>query len=153
MRCCYDMKTFLFDLCEYDPLVTLWVHTQRVSNGQLWVFFFVTLCKLLNKQSDCQWFDTTRCSRVTVMYTLCNRITACMASNFDINSSPPGQTDRHFPDDIFKYIFMNYKLCILIRIKLMFVPKVPINNIPGGRLNKKDGLTRYGDSHVKDKTS
>ena len=22
---------------------------------------------------------------------------------------------------------------------------------PGGRLNKKDGLTRYGDSHVKDK--
>ena len=25
--------------------------------------------------------------------------------------------------------------------------------IPGGRLNKKDGLTRYGDSHVKDKTS
>ena len=25
--------------------------------------------------------------------------------------------------------------------------------MPGGRLNKKDGLTRYGDSHVKDKTS
>ena len=24
---------------------------------------------------------------------------------------------------------------------------------PGGRLNKKDGLTSYGDSHVKDKTS
>ena len=23
----------------------------------------------------------------------------------------------------------------------------------GGRLNKKDGLTRYGDSRVKDKTS
>ena len=23
----------------------------------------------------------------------------------------------------------------------------------GGRLNKKDGLTRYGDSHVKDKSS
>ena len=27
------------------------------------------------------------------------------------------------------------------------------NKTPGGRLNKKDGLTRYGDSHVKDKTS
>ena len=25
--------------------------------------------------------------------------------------------------------------------------------LPLGRLNKKDGLTRYGDSHVKDKTS
>ena len=24
---------------------------------------------------------------------------------------------------------------------------------PGGRLNKKDGLTRYGNFHVKDKTS
>ena len=23
----------------------------------------------------------------------------------------------------------------------------------GGRLNKKDGLTRYADSHIKDKTS
>ena len=29
----------------------------------------------------------------------------------------------------------------------------PVDNCPGGRLNKKDGLTRYGDSHVKDKTS
>ena len=28
-----------------------------------------------------------------------------------------------------------------------------IQYLPGGRLNKKDGLTRYGDSHVKDKTS
>ena len=27
------------------------------------------------------------------------------------------------------------------------------DNTTGGRLNKKDGLTRYGDSHVKDKTS
>ena len=27
------------------------------------------------------------------------------------------------------------------------------NTDPGGRLNKKDGRTRYGDSHVKDKTS
>ena len=26
-------------------------------------------------------------------------------------------------------------------------------NETGGRLNKKDGLTRYGNSHVKDKTS
>ena len=28
-----------------------------------------------------------------------------------------------------------------------------VNRDPGPRLNKKDGLTRYGDSHVKDKTS
>ena len=29
----------------------------------------------------------------------------------------------------------------------------PRKHRAGGRLNKKDGLTRYGDSHVKDKTS
>ena len=28
-----------------------------------------------------------------------------------------------------------------------------ITSLPGGRLNKKDGLTRYGNSYVKDKTS
>ena len=28
-----------------------------------------------------------------------------------------------------------------------------IKGVPEGRLNKKDGLTRYGNSHVKDKTS
>ena len=33
---------------------------------------------------------------------------------------------------------------------MLFICKFPDT---GGRLNKKDGLTRYGDSHVKDKTS
>ena len=40
-----------------------------------------------------------------------------------VNSSPPG----HFAD-IFKCIFMNEKLCILVRISLKFVPKGPIDN-------------------------
>ena len=31
--------------------------------------------------------------------------------------------------------------------------KVKWQKRTGGRLNKKDGLTRYGNSHVKDKTS
>ena len=43
--------------------------------------------------------------------------------------SPPGLNGRHFPDDIFKCIFMNEKFCALIRISLMSVPKCPINNI------------------------
>ena len=43
-------------------------------------------------------------------------------------------------------------------IFIMGIPKLvkiylDIEKTPGGRLNKKDGLTRYGDSHVKDKTS
>ena len=47
-----------------------------------------------------------------------------------INPSPPGQNGHHFPDDIFKCIFMNEKFCILIEISLKFVPKGPINIIP-----------------------
>ena len=37
----------------------------------------------------------------------------------------------------------------------LFVQKLSIitTKKPGGRLNKKDRLTGYGDSHVKDKTS
>ena len=35
----------------------------------------------------------------------------------------------------------------------LYVSKLFVLWDPGGRLNKKDGLTRYGNSHVKDKTS
>ena len=37
----------------------------------------------------------------------------------------------------------------MLGLKLNYARK----KTPGGRLNKKDGLTRYGNSHVKDKTS
>ena len=39
------------------------------------------------------------------------------------NSSPPGRDGRHFVDDVLRCIFMNEKLCILIRISLKFVPR------------------------------
>ena len=45
-----------------------------------------------------------------------------------VNSFPPGQNDHHFADNIFKDIFMNEKLCILIQISPKFVPKGPIDN-------------------------
>ena len=40
------------------------------------------------------------------------------------------QNGRSFPDDIFKCIFLNENVWILIKISLKFVPKGPINNIP-----------------------
>ena len=60
--------------------------------------------------------------------------------------------------------FHEWKFCVLIKILLEFILNGPIDNNlalvqvmawhqTGGRLNKKDGLTRYGNSHVKDKTS
>ena len=37
---------------------------------------------------------------------------------------------RHFPDDIFKCIFLNENVKISIKISLKFVPKGPIDIIP-----------------------
>ena len=39
------------------------------------------------------------------------------------------QNGRYFVDDIFKCIFMDKKVCILIRISLKFAPNRPINNM------------------------
>ena len=47
-----------------------------------------------------------------------------------INPLRPRQNGRHFPDDIFKCIFLNENVWISIKVSLTFVPKGPINNIP-----------------------
>ena len=46
------------------------------------------------------------------------------------NRLRPRQNGRHFADDIFKRIFLNENVRILVKISLKFVPKGPINNIP-----------------------
>ena len=40
------------------------------------------------------------------------------------------QNGHHFPDDIFKCIFLNENVWISIKVSLTFVPKGLINNIP-----------------------
>ena len=46
------------------------------------------------------------------------------------NTLRPRQNGRHFPDESFKWIFLNENVWILIEISLKFVPRCPINNIP-----------------------
>ena len=46
-----------------------------------------------------------------------------------LNTLRPGQDGCQFPDDIFKYIFLNENIWISIEISLKFVLKGPINNI------------------------
>ena len=47
-----------------------------------------------------------------------------------------------------------YFFFVLVTVRLLLNDKRSPNlRKVGGRLNKKDGLTRYGNSHVKDKTS
>ena len=40
------------------------------------------------------------------------------------------QNGCNFPDDIFKFIFLNENIQILLQFSLKFVPKGPFNNIP-----------------------
>ena len=47
-----------------------------------------------------------------------------------LNTLRPRQNGRHFADDVFKCIFLNENVWILLKISLKFVPKGPINNIP-----------------------
>ena len=47
-----------------------------------------------------------------------------------MHSSTPRQNGGLFADDVFRWIFMNEKFCILIKISLKFVPKGSIDNIP-----------------------
>ena len=47
-----------------------------------------------------------------------------------LNKLRPRQNGRHFANDIFKRIFVNENIWILINNSLKFVPKDSINNIP-----------------------
>ena len=47
-----------------------------------------------------------------------------------VNTLRPRQNGRHFPDDIFKCIFLNENIWISIKMWLKFLVKGPINNIP-----------------------
>ena len=60
-----------------------------------------------------------------------------------VNSLRPRQNGRHFPDDIFKRIFLNENVWISIKMSLKFVPRVRINNIPA--LVKIMAWRRSGD--------
>ena len=53
---------------------------------------------------------------------------------------------RHFPDDTFKWIFLNENVWISIKISLKFVPRGPINNIPTLVQTRRQAIiwTNYG---------
>ena len=53
----------------------------------------------------------------------------CITRPQYVNTLRPRQDGGHFPDDVFKCIFVNENAWIAIKISLRFVPKGPINNI------------------------
>ena len=60
-----------------------------------------------------------------------------------VNTLRPKQDGHHFPNDIFKCIFLNENASILIKISMKFVPWGSIDNIPA--LVQKMAWCRPGD--------
>ena len=58
---------------------------------------------------------------------MCHKVINSYGIDYHIEAETNG---RHFPDDIFKCIFLNKNVLISIKISLKFVPKGQINNIP-----------------------
>ena len=54
----------------------------------------------------------------------------CVTQPQWVNTLRPRQDGHHFANNVFKCIFLNENVWILLKISLEFVPKVPINNIP-----------------------
>ena len=60
----------------------------------------------------------------------CIYIYICINRPHFVNTLRLRKNGRHFPDYIFKCIFLDENVWISIKISLKFVPKGPINNIP-----------------------
>ena len=61
------------------------------------------------------------------MHKRCNFIANTLKLRiFYINTLRPRKNGRHFPDNIFKWIFLNENVWISIEISLTFAPKYPI---------------------------
>ena len=59
----------------------------------------------------------------------CSKGIVCTHYILIIKTLRPRQTGRHFPDDIFKWIFLNENVWISIKNSLRFVPGCLINNM------------------------
>ena len=103
--------------------------TQRPVTWSFDVFFDLRLNTRLSKQPWGWWFETPSWS----LWRQCNddiRCTPVFYLHLLVNTLRPRQNGRHFADDVFKCIFLNENVWILLKISLKFVSKGPINNIP-----------------------
>ena len=71
-----------------------------------------------------RWFPSTEDTN------WCGHLGWNCAQHMYLNTLRTRQNGRHFPDDIFKWIFLNENVWIPTDISPKFVPRGPINNIP-----------------------
>ena len=89
--------------------------------------------KLIPKESTSKYQDLIIRARTICAITRSNgHVTDITRSGWwiNINTLRPRQNGRHFPDDIFKCIFLNENVWSSIGISLKFVSRVPIDNKP-----------------------
>ena len=90
----------------------------------------VTICQHLCK-NYCAWkSEANKHREFSRAWPKCSLDLYSLTMSSPINSSPPGQNDHRFADDVFRCIFVYEKFCIFIRVSLKFVPKGPIHNKP-----------------------
>ena len=96
-------------------------------------------CRQVNAQNLVAWWEINTGSSNGLVLLGNKPLIKQMSKSYDaydINGDPWVNTQRvrkngrHFPDDIFKCIFVNENVWISFKISLKFVPKGPINNIP-----------------------
>ena len=117
-------------------------HPQQMVEGQIWprhqtfsqvLLSFKDILSLdpahTNDPLPCQ-ADTHGDSNPSCLPYVYRIISNNVNSEEELNTSRPRQNGRHFSDDIFKCIFLNENVWILILISMKFIPEGPINNIP-----------------------
>ena len=81
-----------------------------------------------------------------------------------VNTLRQRQNSRLFPDDIFKWIFVNENIWISLRISLKFVPRVRIDNIkalvqimawcrPGDKPLSEPMMVKFTDAYMRHSAS
>ena len=117
----------LLVLCVGNSVFTGGFSSQKASNVELSCFFVANLIKLLNKQLSYLKLSNLKCLIAHKQQGMYGCVLSTVAS---VDTLRTRQNGRNFPEDIFKCIFLNENVSILIKISLKFVPKGPINNIP-----------------------
>ena len=144
----------LLHICRKDFVM----HFQGITH---WLLFFNILWPSLRKQFV-PWKQIRRkrtyaiwasWAYLTIMK--CILLSAVPYGNNTIWGMTPTILDAIFLNTLSRFPFRYWPMTLSIWWK--FMTKITCISLSlintGGHLNKKDGLTRYGDSHVKDKTS
>ena len=117
-----------------------WIHTQKDMNFtdfHFCVWFTISLkydvISLMRRAPECIFMCKVFWSITMRSWTIWEMTCSIWQSEaiFSYNCFRYGQVITcQFPDDIFKWIFLNENIWISIEISLKFVLKGPINNIP-----------------------